>query len=156
LDFFGLQIEPLLLLAIVLGAIGTLGTVLTVVSNTQQIWERFRAKSRRQDGEVKGIFQGLIPFFKSYDNGSMQNPWDFLRDFKASKDEILALDSTLKVRVANIERLLMELIDLLNPTPYFVYGIANPGPPDIVSNPNFKRLVSEVRKKMEKWLSEHA
>jgi hypothetical protein len=156
LDFLGSQIDPLLLLALVLGIIGTLGTVLTLVANVQQIWDRLRAKSRRQDSEVKGIFQGLIPFFKSYSSGSMQNPWDFLREAYARKDKILALSLTLKKRVPKIEKQLTELMDLLNKTTYFRYGgPTNPGPPDIDSDQKFKRLVIEITKSMDEWLSKH-
>jgi hypothetical protein len=156
LDFFGYQIDPLLLLALVLGIIGTLGTVLTIVSNTQQIWDRLRAKGRRQNSEVKGIFQGLIPFFKSYSSGIMQNPWDFLHEAFARKDNILALSSTLRKRVPKIEKQLTELMDSLNKTTYFRYGVpTNPGPPDIDSDQKFKRLVSEITRSMDEWLSKN-
>ncbi len=157
MDFLGSQIDPLLLLALVLGIIGTLGTILTLIANVQQIWDRLRAKSRGQDSEVKSIFQGLIPFFKSYSSGSMQNPWDFLHEAYTRKDKVLGLSSTLRKRVPKIEKQLTELMDLLNKTTYFRYGGVplNPGPPDIDSDPKFKRLVSEITKSMDDWLSKH-
>ncbi len=85
----------------------------------------------------------------------MQNPLDFLTAFKGRKNQLLGFKSTMKLRVPKIETLLTELLDLLNPTTYFKYNIKQMGMPEIVGNPRFKQLVSELKKEMDEWLSNH-
>jgi hypothetical protein len=159
LDIFGLQIDPLLLFAIILGAIGTLGTALTVVSNAQQIWQRFRAKSEERESKVKKLLEKLIGPISTFALSLTRENYSlglgtFLVGFRPFKDEILGSKAVLDKEVPNISSNLTALIDRVEKDTHGQWSVgAMVGLPE---DSNFRKLISSLNTEISVWLQEHA
>jgi len=107
------------------------------------------------DSQITSLLQSLLPLFKSYDNGSLANPWELLSVLKSNFNNIAAIGLTLKDKVPAIVDHVNELTDMLKSTDYFKYDRDYPDSVDAFNNPRLKPLIGELMIDMEEWLSEY-
>lgn len=111
-------------------------------------------RGREGKNEIKKLFKSILPSLVLYDDKTTPAyEWEFLKQFKPSKDLLIQTLPVLRKTNKRTANKLTELLAILDKTNYFQLDVLTSASPETARNPRVRELVSELRKDIEKRLS---
>ncbi len=134
--------------------LGAIGAILSSILAVQQIIGGLRAKSEERKKKVDNLLQSVFGTIRSADdNFGTDALIPVTRNLFESRNKIFGLEASLQKTVPNIAKSLNELIELMENA-----DSDNPVGAAIILNKRneTKPLIADLRRNIEKWLSDHA
>jgi len=147
--------------AIILGAIGTLGTAVTTILNVQQLVDRVREKSEATSTErvqkTKDLFESIIgPISLLDDKFTPVAAIELGKTLRENKDKILGYHHIVRKTDPEAGQLLKRLLAIVRKTRGLFRTMNLDEAGEFIHDKRTKPLVSALRENIDLWLADNS